>query len=166
MSVIHRFMLTVSLIAAASSVSGLFYYSSNEEKKREAYFREMEESRAQGLPTFSGPYCHPDPHPRILTKIVLMTTITFFFLLFLKNPFWSIPTALMAFALFPYWYMQTQRDLAFAGSYQPVLFDQYFLNASIFDLLGGVASLILLGIQIGWIIHRASASSSGETKLP
>lgn len=166
MSLIHRIMLTVSFLAVVSSASGMFYYSLREEKKREAYFQEMEENRAQGLPTFSGPYCHPDPHPQKLRRIVLVTTLTFFLLIFLRNPAWSIPTALLAAGFFPYWYLQTQRDLALAEAYQPVLFDPYFLNASIFDLLGGAASLGLVIIQIVWVIRRGRHGLTGRNTLP
>ena len=146
-------MLSLSFLAAGSSIAGLIYYNVNEAKKREAYFQEQEEKLAAGEVVFSGPYCYPDPHSPLLTKIVLNTAITFVLLFFLKNPAWSFPTALFSVSIYSYWYLQTQRDLSLNSLYQPVWFDSYLLNASVLDLLSGLASLSLVIVFIIWLCH-------------
>lgn len=141
MKTLRLILIAFSLVASASSLAGLIYFNVNEENKRQAYFQEQDEKRALGEPTFSGPYCYPNPHPQILTKIVLATLLTFCLLLFSRNPAWAFPSAIFSFGMFPYWYLQTQRDLELASLYEPVWFDRYLLDASVLDICAGIASL-------------------------
>jgi hypothetical protein len=145
MGPVKRIFLTLSFLAFVSSAGGCLTYTIREDMKRNAYFREQEENGKRGLPSFAGPYCFPDPHPLLLRKVLLLTFITFLMILVFRNPIWAAPAALANFAIYPYWYWNTQKTLEMAELYVPKGFDVYFLNAGYLDLTAAIlTSLITL----------------------
>lgn len=143
MEKVRRILITISLFAFFSSLGGCLTYNVREEIKRAEYFRQQAENRAKGGIYFSGPYCYPDRHPPVLTKIVLASALVVLLIVAFRNPLWATPAAILSFANYPLWYLRTQRDLELAESFQAVGLDLYFLNASVLDLFGALFTSFL-----------------------
>lgn len=134
-------------------MAGYISYNVGATEKRNAYFQEQEESRARGLPSFSGPYCYPDSHPQLLLKIIFFAGLTLLLLLVLKKPAVSIPSAIFTFGLFPYWFFDTQRTLSMASTYEAGGIDRYLLNASVIDIVTCIlATLLTVGLLVQAIV--------------
>jgi hypothetical protein len=131
----------------------------------DSYYREQEANRSKGLLTFSGPYCFPDPHPPILRKIVLLAGFTFILLLIFRNYFWAIPAALLTFAMYPYWYWDTQVTLSMAEFYEVQGIDLYFIRAGWLDLAGGFLTSVL-AVSLLILASRSIKSLLFPPKLP
>lgn len=143
MGAVRRILIILSIMAVGFSIAGYASYRFNADLKQAEYYREMEEDREKGLPIFAGPYCYPDRHPTFLLLIVLFASANLFLLVVVRNSVWAIPTALLSFSVYPYWYMDTQASLAIASSFEAKGLNRYFVNAGFHDLASAVFTSVL-----------------------
>ncbi len=130
----RRIIIFVSFLAFAFSIASIAVDTSRETIKRDAYYQEQQVSLANGGVKISGPYCFPDPHPRILYWISFLTGLTFLFSCLSKRSILSAIAALGAFLVFPYWYFDTQRFLTAWEWSRPIGIDGILYRANEFDL--------------------------------
>jgi hypothetical protein len=148
MEKVRRILITISLFAFLSSLGGCLTYNIREEIKRAEYFRQQEGNRAKGGISFSGPYCYPDRHPPVLTKIVLTSALVLFLIVAFRNPLWATPAAILSFANYPLWYLRIQRELELSELFQASGLDVYFLNASVLDFFAALFTSLLTFILL------------------
>jgi hypothetical protein len=152
MTTYRRKFLTISFLAFVSAFGGCVSYEVRADIKRDAYFREQAQDRANGLPNFTGPYCFPDPHPRILRSIVLLTFSVFALLFFCRNSLMALPAAILSFSAYPFWYRDTKSNLGMAELYEAKGIDNYLLNAGTLDVVSGILTTFLTASLIWFAV--------------
>lgn len=162
-----RFLLTVSILALAASIGGYLAYTTGFERNLADFYAggNTFANESDEIITFAGSYCFPDPHVPRLQKIALLSALTFILLYFARDPLWTLPSSILTFAMYPYWYWVTQRDIAEAESFHLEGFDRYFLHAGVSDCLGALFTTILTASLIILAIKRWAARSHVSSDL-
>jgi hypothetical protein len=144
----HKLLLSITFAAFIFSFAGSISYSIKADLKRSEYFRQQEENRAQNKLSFSGPYCSPDRHPKLLSSIILLVGATFFSLCVTKRYLLSFLFTIASLTRFTYWFVDTKRQFSddISGFVKGI--DRFFYNAGAFDL----AVLLLISIIFFWQI--------------
>lgn len=137
----HKLLISLALAVFVFSYAGYISYTVEADRKQADFYRQQEENRARGLPTFSGPYCYPDRHPLRLLIIVGLTLFTFVAVCVAKTYVFSFLLTIFALSRFVFWFTDTRRDIAYSNSDFFTGVDRFFYKAGIFDLL--TLSLIL-----------------------
>lgn len=138
----HHFITVLAFLAFAFSIVSYSSYADRADLEREAYYAEQADDESQGKITFSGPYCFPDRHPDLLLAVIGLSGLSFGASIFLRHPAWIALFAAGAFAVFPYWYFETQRTIAMAESAEVAGLDSFLYRAGTVDIF----VLILLSI--------------------
>ena len=166
MMTMRNAVIFLTILAFSFSVVSYFTYIAKAERERNEYFREQELAQTKGEPVFAGPYCTPDRHPTVLLLIVALTGIAAACAGLLKKAGWSMLLNLAAFAVFGYWYMDTQR--AIVGNETAVLsgLDRYLWQANFFDIVTLVMLAVILAIHLAIFAGKTSRILKTRRPLP
>ncbi len=137
-----HFITVLAFLALAFSIVSYFSYAHRASLELEAYYAEQADGESQNKITFSGPYCFPDRHPDLLLAIIGLSGLSFGAGVFLRHPAWPVLLAAGAFAVFPYWYFETQGTIAMATTAEVAGLDRFLYRAGTVDMF----VLILLSI--------------------
>lgn len=162
----RKALLVVGFAMFIFATVGFIIYNITEHLERVEFYRQQDENRAQGKPSFSGPYCFPNKHPQKLLKIAAATGLTFFLLIFSKRFILSTVSTFIVLELFIAWYFSTQNEILYdeSGNLQGI--DRIFLEAGNFDLLVFSLSIILLFWQFSILLRVLIKSAQRKNVLP
>jgi hypothetical protein len=128
-----------TLLAAALIAFGLAGFSyaryvviANYERNK--YFAEQQELERSGGIRFAGPYCHPDPHPPLLFKILLVVALICGSIAW--TPSNMIPAGLSLYLTAQYgsWYSRTQQLLEYSERNLFWGIESYLYLATVHDI--------------------------------
>jgi hypothetical protein len=155
-------VLVFTLIAFALAGFSFMRYAVTEEIKRAAYYAEQEERRFAGEIMFSGPYCHPDPHPALLLRIFFFVGLTAGAIAWTKSNLLPAGLALHLTSTFGAWYSKTREMMSWAETDLVSGLDRYLYLATIHDIaVMGIILFVALYFSARVI---SSALSVLETK--
>lgn len=159
-------ILIVALAMCIFSFAGMIFYDAKDTYQRHKYFTEQEKARAEGKPSFSGPYCYPDYHPQRLLSVFTNSVFTLPLIFLSKRYLLSLASSLYLLSIYGEWFSFT-RKLYEEGSWLQYFFlDSFFYNSSYLDFNAFFYLLILIFWQILILLRMIMSEFQSKISIP